>query len=172
MGSVRSIAMATSCKMLLLCFLVLAEAGPMEGPDTRQSCTDYSNTCDSWQICCDGKCIDLGDDCLGVSGHTILGLGIAAAVASIAIPILCCCCCAGCAAYWIMKRRKQRRGFQGNINQPGMHHMVPAQGQVHMVPGQGQFNQPGMNAWPGQGQVQQSGGFVMPNQGNTDQKPF
>ena len=100
--------------LALLSLLVLASAGPAilrDGEDTKKSCTDNdSSQCDGdWQICCDGECVNLSDGCLGVSGDALWGIGIAAAVASIAIPVICCCCCCG-ALFWFLRRRSQRQG--------------------------------------------------------------
>ena len=108
--------MDSSCKIIslaLLSLLVLASAGPAilrDGEDTRKTCTnDDSSQCEGWQICCDGECTDISDGCLGVSGDALWGIGIAAAVASIAVPVICCCCCCG-AIFWFLRRRSQRQG--------------------------------------------------------------
>ena len=149
-------------KMLvtLLGVVVLASAGT--APETRQSCSS-TRPCDNYELCCDGKCVDWDDGCLGVDGHTLLGIGIAATVAVIVVPILCCCCCGGCALYWVMRRRRERHGQ--------VHH-----GQVHQHVQHVGGQQPGMQYVVGQDQVftpgQQAGGFIVPPQGSTGQKQF
>ena len=146
-----------SGKMLLVLASVLLVAGAGIVPDTRQSCSN-TRPCegDGIQLCCDGTCVDWDDGCLGVDGHTLLGIGIAATVAVFVVPILCCCCCGGCALYWVMRRRKERHGqvHQHVGQQPGMQYVV----------GQDQVFAPGV------GQGQQAGGFIVPPQVNTGQK--
>ena len=90
--------------------LVMVGANPLISAP-RRSCDEYGN-CGN-QLCCDGECVDWSDGCLGVDGDTLLGLGIALTVVVFLVPILCCCCCGGCAAYWLYKRRTQRKATQG-----------------------------------------------------------
>merc|ERR1719507_1466731 len=130
----------------------LARAGPMgsqtrQDPDTRKTCIDYDTSdCDYGQYCCNEICYDSLEDCIGIDEDTLYGIGVAAFVAAIVVPIVCRCCCCGCAAYWITRSRKSRTG-QVHMQQPGM----------VMMPPQGQAYQPQM--MQGQEQVQQPGGF-------------
>merc|ERR1719312_1630164 len=115
--------------------------------DDPTICTDLG-----FDYCCDKgdgwECMDL-DDCMGISEDALWGIGIAAAVSVIAVPILCCCCCGGCALYFILKSRKKR---QGQVHQPGMQMMqggqvqqqgYPTAGFVAQQPGYEQGNQAG-----------------------------
>merc|ERR1711942_388957 len=143
-----------SGKMLLVLASVLLVAGAGIVPDTRQSCSN-TRPCegDGIQLCCDGTCVDWDDGCLGVDGHTLLGIGIAATVAVFVVPILCICCCGGCALYWVLKRRKARRPGQGQVHQQGVS-VQP--GMQYQQPGM-QYQQPGMHYVVGQDQVYQPG---------------
>ena len=118
-------------------------------------CTDLG-----FDYCCDKgdgwQCMDL-EDCMGISEDALWGIGIAAAVSIIAVPILCCCCCGGCALYFILKSRKKR---QGQVHQPGVHMMQPHQPGMQMMQG-GQVQQQG---YPTAGFVAQQPGYEQGNQ--------
>ena len=102
--------------------------------DLCGDCRDSSD-CRNGKICCRGECTDV---CVisSVDDDALLGIGIAATVASIAVPLLCCCCCGGGALYWLIRRSKQRRG---QVHQQG----------VHMMQTQGHVYQPGMQMMQG-----------------------
>jgi|ERR1712013_653574 len=132
------------------------------------SCDDDPTICNDlgfdYPVCCDKgdgwECMDL-DDCMGISEDALWGIGMAAAVSVIAVPILCCCCCGGCALYFILKSRKKR---QGQVHQPGVHMMQPQQPGMQMMQG-GQVQPQGYPAGgfaapqPGYEHVGQSGGL-------------
>merc|ERR1719317_1156852 len=105
------------------------------------TCNDDPTICTDLGLdyCCDKgdgwECMDL-EDCMGISEDALWGIGIAAAVSLIAVPILCCCCCGGCALYFILKSRKKR---QGQVHQQG----YPTAGFVAQQPGYEQGNQAG-----------------------------
>lgn len=135
--------------LTLTSVLVVVRAGlvshPKQEVDIRKSCSENfgNDGCDAFELCCDGQCIDFSDGCLDVSGDTLLGIGIAALVAIIVVPILCICCCGGCALYWCMKRRKARKpdlGVYLGQQQPG----VSMQPDYHYQPGAISIQQPGM----------------------------
>merc|ERR1719431_214246 len=157
--------MSSSGKMivfLMFSLLLLVDAGPTisksstHDAEVYRSCEYDSSVCSDYDVCCDKgdgyECMSM-DDCLGVDADTLFGVGIAAAVAIIVVPILCCCCCGGCALYWIMKRRKDRRG---QVHQPGVHMMQPQPGMQMMQGGQAQSQ-----GYPPQGYEQgnQAGGM-------------
>merc|ERR1719312_700643 len=99
------------------------------------TCNDDPTICTNlgFDYCCDKgdgwECMDL-DDCMGISEDALWGIGMAAAVSVIAVPILCCCCCGGCALYFILKSRKKRRG---QVHQQGVHVMQPQQPGMQMM---------------------------------------
>merc|ERR1711953_11134 len=127
--------------LAMFSFLLLVDAGPSISETSTQDAEVY-RSCDSDYDCYgDDYCCDKGDgyqcmsfeDCTGVDEDTLFGLGIAVAVSIIVVPIVCCCCCGGCALYWLMKRRKDRRG---QVHQPGVHMMQPQQPGMQMMQGE------------------------------------
>merc|ERR1712212_1107332 len=161
--------MSNTGKMIVLgmfSLLLLVDAGPTISESSTQdaevyrSCDYDTSICSDYDVCCDKgdgyECMSM-DDCLGVDADTLFGLGIAAAVSIIVVPILCCCCCGGCALYWIMKRRKDRRG---QVHQQGVHMMQPQQPGIQMMQG-GQAQPQG---YPTGGFVAQPQGYEQGNQ--------
>ena len=114
------------CLCLLCCVLGLGGADPLQAA-ARQSC-DTLHDCEGSQFCCkkENKCYEYEDyvsrDCdEGITAEhlTILGIGLAATVAVILIPLLCCCCIGAIVAYFVMKRGYWRRETQGQVHQTG-----------------------------------------------------
>merc|ERR1719369_557540 len=97
--------------------------------DCRRTCPDYDMSyCDSGEHCCDEVCFESMMECIGIDEDQLFGIGVAAFVVSLVLPILGCCC-GGFALFWLIKRRRERIASQGQVHQPGM--MMPPQGQVY-----------------------------------------
>jgi len=163
--------MSSTEKMIVLVMfslLLLVEAGPTISESSTQDAEAYRSCDDDTDCYGDDYCCDKGNgfqcmsaaDCIGIDEGALWGMGIAAAIASIVVPILCCCCCGGCALYWIMKRRKDRRG---QVHQQGVHMMQGGQFQPQGYPTGGFVAQP-----QGYEQGNQAGGMYpsVPNPEN------